>query len=313
MWGLGYSAARSARQAELERWRQRYAAELAERERLIHEIEVGAREVNRKHESKSEAKITRKFYADKDARVTARRARNARVRLDALERERVRRPPEPLRFGGFAGGGADAVRAPGPGAAPGTAAPLLRAEAVAVPGRLRETTLTIPPGHRLMLTGPNGAGKSTLLAILAGELRPHRGAVHRGAAAEAVRIGYLPQEVGFADPSLTAAAVFRTAVGEERADEVPLGSTGLLARRDLDRPVGALSVGQRRRLALAALVADPPPLLLLDEPSNHLSLTLVEELEAALGTFPGALVIATHDRWLRARWRGDVLALEPPG
>ena len=74
----------------MRRWRGRFAAEQAERESLEHEISVGSREVNRKHESKSEAKITRKFYADKDARVTARRARNARVRLDALERERLR-------------------------------------------------------------------------------------------------------------------------------------------------------------------------------------------------------------------------------
>jgi macrolide transport system ATP-binding/permease protein len=81
----------------------------------------------------------------------------------------------------------------------------------------------------------------------------------------------------------------------------------LLAARDVNRPVAALSVGQRRRLALATLVADPAPVLLLDEPTNHLSLTLVEELEEALEVFDGAIIIATHDRWWRSRWRGDVL------
>lgn len=71
-------------------------------------------------------------------------------------------------------------------------------------------------------------------------------------------------------------------------------------------------MGQRRRLALATLVVAPPQILLLDEPTNHLSLTLVEELEEALASYPGALIIATHDRWLRSRWAGDELKLSAP-
>jgi macrolide transport system ATP-binding/permease protein len=80
---------------------------------------------------------------------------------------------------------------------------------------------------------------------------------------------------------------------------------------DLDKPVGQLSVGQRRRLALALLVARPPQLLLLDEPTNHLSPRLCDELGAALRTGPGAIVIASHDRWLRRRWQGREIRLEP--
>jgi macrolide transport system ATP-binding/permease protein len=73
-----------------------------------------------------------------------------------------------------------------------------------------------------------------------------------------------------------------------------------------------MSVGQRRRLALALLIADPPQLLLLDEPTNHLSPRLSDELEEALGTGPGAVVVASHDRWLRRRWAGRELALRAP-
>ena len=311
LWGVGYSAARAARQAEMQRWRARYAAETVEREELLHEIEVGSREVNRKHESKSEAKITRKFYADKDARVTARRARNARVRLEALERERVRRPPEPLRFRGFGLAAGTASREEAQTPPP----ELIRTDRVALAGRLRETSLKIEPGGRIMLTGPNGAGKSTLLAILAGRLDADRGELET---APSTRVGYLPQEVEFADPDRSAERVYVDEVGFEIADAVPLTATGLLAQRDIGRPVGALSVGQRRRLALAALVADPPDLLLLDEPTNHLSLTLVEEFEEALREFTvdpesgTGLVIATHDRWLRSRWEGEVLRLTAP-
>ena len=86
-----------------------------------------------------------------------------------------------------------------------------------------------------------------------------------------------------------------------------LEELGLLRAGDACRPLGELSPGQRRRVALAALVAEPAPLLLLDEPTNHLSLALAEELERALEDFPGTVVLATHDRWVRRRWRGRVL------
>ena len=329
LWGVGYSAARAARAEEMRRWRARFTAESDEYRALEHEIEIGAREVNRKSESKSESRITRKFYADRDAKVTARRARNARVRLEVLERERVRRPPEPLKFRGFKGRLLDTRLAPntqsnalcrtasqpeGPGSAAVSPGPVrlqqkpsvLTAESVKIDGRLAQTSLELHEGSRLLLTGPNGAGKSTLLAILAGELQPQTGSVTREA-----RIGYLPQEVVFERGSRSSSETYRRAVGDEVDELVPLAATGLIATRDLDRAVGKLSVGQRRRLALAMLVADPPPILLLDEPTNHLSLTLVEELEEALQTFAGTLVVASHDRWLRSRWIGEVVELSP--
>ncbi len=337
LWGVGYSAARAARADEMRRWRARFTAESDEYAALEHEIEVGAREVNRKSESKSESRITRKFYADRDAKVTARRARNARVRLEILERERVRCPPEPLKFRGFEDPQADpalpqpqpsytrvdkpkrsASRISGtpsepmsatllPGGSPSKLSPsLLTAVEVAFEERLTLTSLELREGSKLLLTGPNGAGKSTLLAILAGELQPQTGSLLCEA-----RIGYLPQEVAFAQGARSSTETYRLAVGEELAELVPLAATGLVAPRDLDRAVRELSVGQRRRLALATLVADPPPILLLDEPTNHLSLTLVEELEVALQNFNGALVVASHDRWLRKRWTGEILDLTP--
>jgi macrolide transport system ATP-binding/permease protein len=70
-----------------------------------------------------------------------------------------------------------------------------------------------------------------------------------------------------------------------------------------------LSTGQQRRLALATLLANPPDLLLLDEPTNHLSLTLVTELEEAMETATGTVLVASHDRWLRQRWSGELLTL----
>lgn len=140
--------------------------------------------------------------------------------------------------------------------------------------------LRIAAGDRLLVHGPNGAGKSTLLAALAAEA--------------GARAGYLPQEVTF-DPDRTVAETYG---GEAEA----LMATGLFPPEALDLKVGALSVGQRRRLALAVLLAGEHDLLLLDEPTNHLSLTLVEELEEAL-------VVATHDRALRRRFTGTEISL----
>jgi macrolide transport system ATP-binding/permease protein len=112
--------------------------------------------------------------------------------------------------------------------------------------------------------------------------------------------------VVFPDPSRSARQLYETVAGEA----VSLAQLGLLASRDLDRPVGELSIGQRRRVALALLIAKPPEVLLLDEPTNHLSLSLAEELEDALRAAPAAVVIASHDRWLRRTWEGPELALE---
>ena len=120
----------------------------------------------------------------------------------------------------------------------------------------------------------------------------------------------LAQDVRFGDTARSAEETYVRAVGPLVADAVPLQSLGLLPGAALHRPLSAISVGQRRRLALAITIAAPPDLLLLDEPTNHLSLMLVEELEAALGQSPGAVVVASHDRWLRRRWTGSSVRVD---
>ena len=122
-----------------------------------------------------------------------------------------------------------------------------------------------------------------------------------------------PRPLTTLKPRRTARETYAGLLGAERAEAVPLAALGLLREADLDKPVGRLSVGQRRRLALALLVARPPQLLLLDEPTNHLSPRLCAELEAALATSPGATVLASHDRRLRRRWTGRELRLTAGG
>ncbi|MFD4862533.1 ATP-binding cassette domain-containing protein [Streptomyces atratus] len=95
----------------------------------------------------------------------------------------------------------------------------------------------------------------------------------------------------------------------ERKAEHFLLSLGLFDRDQLTVTVGRLSTGQAQRLALARLLSEPSEVLLLNEPTNRLSPALVEELETALADYDGALVVVSHDRRLRRRWRGAQLAM----
>jgi macrolide transport system ATP-binding/permease protein len=187
-------------------------------------------------------------------------------------------------------------------AAAGESGHIVSLRGVRVPGRLEVDRLDLSGDGRLLVTGANGTGKSTLLNVLAGTLEPGTGSVLRR---KGLRVGILAQDDYWVDPARTPRQLYEAS----GAACVPLMELGLVAPRDLDRPVGVLSVGQRRRVALALLLANPPNLLLLDEPTNHLSLSLADELEQALGTAPGAVVVASHDRWLRRRWDGPILSL----
>ncbi|CAM5315713.1 ABC transporter ATP-binding protein uup [Streptomyces rimosus subsp. rimosus] len=156
------------------------------------------------------------------------------------------------------------------------------------------------------MTGPNGAGKTTLLRVLAGDLRPDTGTARRPA-----RTGYLAQELSAAPPRRSLLAAFAAGLPGPPEEHAPvLLSLGLFREDDLAVPVTALSVGQRRRLELARLVTRPADLLVLDDPTNHISLGLVEELEQAVAAYRGAVVVVSHDRRFRRGFRGRTLELD---
>lgn len=288
-YGGNYSAYVAEKQAERERWERRYAEEQEELEALRRSAGTTAHLVAPDRERRDNEKMGYGHRAGRVQNQISRRVRNAARRLEQRERDRIGRPPPPLRFrdAPLAGESEDGV--------------LVSLRDVRVPGRLAYVDrLDVRAAERLLITGDNGVGKSTLLAVLAGRL-PAEGEVTRR---QGLTVGLLSQETVFARADRSARDTYASSLGARWAEEVPLSSLGLVHEADLDRPVGHLSVGQRRRLALALAVARPPHLLLLDEPTNHLSPRLCDELEDALGTGPGAIVLAGHDRWLRKRWRG---------
>ncbi|MFD6268303.1 ABC-F family ATP-binding cassette domain-containing protein [Nocardia asteroides] len=204
-------------------------------------------------------------------------------RTDALAAHAVTVPEPPLR-----------LRFPEPRVRAGVT--LVRAEGVTVTGRLHlPTAVSVSTGDRLLVTGANGAGKSTLLSVLAGLLAPTTGTVDRSPTA---RIALIGQEVPDWDPALTAQQLYDRYLGD--AEPVSLAATGLLERQARHTPVGRLSQGQQRRLQLAVHLATRPQLLLCDEPTNHLPVALVDDFTAAVTGTEAAVVIATHDRQLRA-------------
>lgn len=295
-YGGGFSDYLVERALERRRWEERAAAEQRELIRAREAVGGSARELEgRDRAPRDNDKFVKNFKAARQQSATSRRVRAAEQRVAELEAARLAPPPAALAFAGIPSGStalADEA--------------LVSLEDARVGDRLPPTTLRVAGSDRVLVSGANGAGKSTLLNVLAGALPLDAG---RRVARRGLRVGLLAQDVRFAEPTATPRALYERAVGARRAEALPLADLGLLAARDLDRPAGSLSVGQQRRLALALVIARPPHLFLLDEPTNHLSLQLAGELEEALGGYPGAVVVATHDRWLRARWEGRTVRL----
>ena len=167
---------------------------------------------------------------------------------------------------------------------------------------LSDVSIGLDDGDRVGVVGPNGAGKSTLLRILAGTAEADDGRVTRVGGS---RIAMLDQRDEMPHGTTVLDLVHGTAETHEWASDARIRSIhhGLLADLDLDAPVTTLSGGQRRRVALAGLLAEDPDVLLLDEPTNHLDVEgvawLAEHLAERYGRpgARGALVVVTHDRW----------------
>jgi ATPase subunit of ABC transporter with duplicated ATPase domains len=166
-------------------------------------------------------------------------------------------------------------------------------------------------GERVALIGDNGSGKTTLVRTILGQAQVAAG---RLTLAGSARTGYLAQEDDIAaNPaytSLTAVEFLRRHRPMPEAEAFNYLHRFLFGHGLLRTPLGAMSYGERRRLALAVLVLGGANLLLLDEPTNHLDLPSREAFEAAFASYDGAALVVTHDRYFIERFATRVLALE---
>ncbi|WP_200209529.1 ABC-F family ATP-binding cassette domain-containing protein [Micromonospora coerulea] len=169
---------------------------------------------------------------------------------------------------------------------------------------LTDVSLGLDDADRIGVVGLNGAGKSTLLRLLTKQEEPDDGRVtHR----RDLRVAWLPQSLTLAPDATVRDVVLGTAwLGESMgAEHEWAGDAGVRAILDglgmpylgLDQPVGPMSGGERRRVALAALLVRESDLLILDEPTNHLDVGGVDWLARYLVGRKGTLVVVTHDRW----------------
>jgi len=161
---------------------------------------------------------------------------------------------------------------------------------------LSGVSLEVRRGEKIGVIGPNGAGKTTLLRIVAGVEPPSAGLAELG---PGVRVGYFAQhaeETLDLEQTVLDAVLGDRAMSPEQVRRV-LGRF-LFSGETVYKCIGDLSGGEQRRVALARLVLDRPDLLLLDEPTTHFDLPSLEALEQALGAFEGAILLASHDRYL---------------
>jgi macrolide transport system ATP-binding/permease protein len=143
--------------------------------------------------------------------------------------------------------------------------------------------------------------------VLLGLEQPDSGSVRL---APGARIGYLPQEPDVGSGGRTVFDAYRDALeGYESNLVAGILGNGLFRLEDLTKTVAQLSPGQQRKLELARLLALGPNVLLLDEPSNYVSLDVLEAFEAAILAFPGPVLLISHDRWLLNRFGGDIWKL----
>ncbi|HEY3833349.1 MAG TPA: ABC-F family ATP-binding cassette domain-containing protein [Acidimicrobiia bacterium] len=167
-----------------------------------------------------------------------------------------------------------------------------------------DLSLTLNDGDRIGVVGLNGSGKSTLLAMMSGERQPEAGVVRRGRAA---RVGVLPQ-LPMLPPGSVRAAVCNGLGDQAWQGEAMLSRLGMQGA--LDASTDELSGGQRKRVALAALLARQWDALILDEPTNHLDLDAIAYLETWLAAFAGGLLLVTHDRHVLDRVTNKVLEID---
>src|SRR5258708_23959206 len=172
---------------------------------------------------------------------------------------------------------------------------------------VRVADLELLRGDRVGLLGPNGSGKTTLLRTIIGELPPVAGQVHSG---HNVRIGYYSQtHAGLNAERSILDEIRQVSTLSEEGARTFLGRF-LFSGDDVFKPIGALSGGERSRIALAKLTLRGSNLVVLDEPTTHLDLQSRQFLEEVLGEFEGTLLFVSHDRYFIDKLATKVWVIE---
>ncbi|HEX8305359.1 MAG TPA: ABC-F family ATP-binding cassette domain-containing protein [Jatrophihabitans sp.] len=286
----GYQAYLDERAIARRRAREAYEENAERRQDLVDRarmqrnwLESGTRNARRKA-GKDPDKISRKFQQESTEKQAA-KARQTERLLQRMEVVEEPRKEWELRL--------EIAAAPRSGS---VVAVLDQAVVTRGDFRLGPVSLQVDWADRIAITGANGSGKSTLLAALLGRLPLSEGRQHLGSS---VVVGEIDQVRGLLGDEETLPRAFGRLLPDWTDADVRtlLAKFGLRAAH-VDRPAGTLSPGERTRAALALLQGRGVNLLVLDEPTNHLDLPAIEQLEQALESYPGTLLLVSHDRRL---------------
>ena len=288
-------AEKERREAEHQSAYERQQREEAQLKAAIHKIETRARGIEQS---------TIDFAKRKKALKIARRSTvlKARIERQLGSADHVDRPEkQPHGFYGEFTATAGATR-------------LLALEGVVLEAGGRRLVqgleFFVDRGECVVVTGPNGAGKTTLIRAVLGERPAAEGVVRLSPTAN---VGYLAQQDDPAalaqDAALTPVEMLRRTTPMTEADATNFLHQFLIGHAQVRTPVGQLSYGERRRLALAILVRGGANLLILDEPTNHLDLASREAFEQALEGYSGAALVVSHDRRFIERFADRVIEL----
>jgi ATPase subunit of ABC transporter with duplicated ATPase domains len=289
VFGGGYNAYLEEREVARRHAREQYdeyadkVGDLSERARTQRAwMEKGVKNARRK--AKDNDKIGRKFRSEATEKQAAKARQTERLieRLDVVDEPRKEWQLQ-----------MEIAVAPRAGAVVATARGVIARRGAFALGPVN---LQIDWADRVAITGPNGSGKSTLLAVLLGRLAPDQGAASLG---PAVVIGEIDQARSLFTGDLPLFRAFADQVpGVPDAEVRTLLAKYGLRSDHVTRPTSSLSPGERTRAGLALLQARGVNLLVLDEPTNHLDLPAIEQLEQALDSYPGTLLLVSHDRRL---------------
>lgn len=173
-------------------------------------------------------------------------------------------------------------------------------------------TFSLPRGGIVGIIGPNGAGKTTLFRMITGQEKPDNGTIRVG---ESVKLAYVDQSRATLDPKKTIWEIISGGQDIIRLGSREVNSRAYVARfnfsgTDQQKPVNALSGGERNRVHLACILKEGANVLLLDEPTNDLDVNTMRALEDSLENFSGCVLVISHDRWFLDRIATHILAFE---
>lgn len=286
-------------QAQKEQRRQSqlrlYQQQESERNELLHAMQQYREWFQKGHDAASE----RDPFAKKRAAKNAKRFQAKKHALEQLEERRIEKPEVDRQVRMDFQGRQFEARS------------LVTLDGVAVVyGErivLRDVRLGVARGDRIGVIGPNGAGKSTLLRLIAGELTPSKGQITQH---PLLRVGYFEQELRCLpqDQSILSSLLALPSVTRSLACNLLAGF--LFTGDAVHRTIGQLSMGERCRVAFLRLYLSFANLLVLDEPTNYLDIDTRERVEEALLSYPGSVVIVSHDRYLIDKVATRIVAIE---